>query len=212
MKKTFIVLSILIFTLIGVDAIAQSFPPSLNSIGAQNTTENIQLTFGVSASDGDLTVPTLITSALPSGATFIDNGNGTGTFDWTPDYLQSGSYDVTFYANDIVTADIDSEIVTITVIEAGNQLPILTSIGVQSTTENINLNFDITASDIESTPTFTTSVLPTGASFTDNGNGTGTFDWTPDYLQSGTYDITFTATDDSTATDIEVVTITVIEA
>jgi len=50
--------------------------------------------------------------------------------------------------------------------------------------------------------------LPAGASFIDNGDGTGTFNWTPDYTQSGNYDITFTA-DDGIATDDEIVTVTV---
>ncbi|RKX20196.1 MAG: hypothetical protein DRP35_06450, partial [Candidatus Zixiibacteriota bacterium] len=166
--------------------------------------------FDITASDIEST-PTFTTSVLPSGATFTDNGNGTGTFDWTPDYLQSGTYNVTYYATDDSIA-VDSEIVTITVIEAGNQLPVLASIGSQSTTESVNLNFDITATDIESVPTLSASSLPTGATFTDNGNGTGTFDWTPDYLQSGSYDITFFATDDSSEVDFEVVTITVLEA
>ncbi|MCP4566355.1 MAG: hypothetical protein GY841_02110, partial [FCB group bacterium] len=65
------------------------------------------------------------------------------------------------------------------------------------------------ATDIESTPVLTTSTLPTGASFVDNADGTGDFDWTPTYLQSGSYDVTFYATDDSSAVDSEIVNITV---
>ena len=158
--------------------------PVLEPIGAQSTTENVQLTFGLTSSDPDGPPPALTASALPDGATFIDSGNGNGSFDWTPDFLQSGSYDVTFYVTDS-SFGIDSEVVTITVIDAGNQLPILSAIGAQSTTENLLLNFGVTASDIESTPVLTTSTLPSGAVFTDNGNGTGSFDWTPDFLQSG---------------------------
>ncbi|MCH7948677.1 MAG: tandem-95 repeat protein, partial [candidate division Zixibacteria bacterium] len=184
--------------------------PILSAIGAQSTTENVLLSFGVSATDIEST-PTLTTSTLPTGAVFIDNGNGTGSFDWTPDFLQSGSYNVTFYATDDSTA-VDSEVVTITVIDAGNQLPVLTTIGAQSTTENVLLSFGVSATDIESTPTLTTSTLPTGAVFTDNGNGTGSFDWTPTFLQSGSYNVTFYATDDSSAVDSEVVTITVNDA
>jgi len=184
--------------------------PILTAIGSQSTNENVNLSFGVSATDIE-SIPTLTTSALPAGAAFVDNGNGTGAFDWTPTFLQSGTYDVTFYATDDSLA-VDSETITITVIEGGNQLPILASIGAQSTTENINLNFSVSATDIESIPTLTTSTLPVGAGFTDNSNGTGTFNWTPTFLQSGTYDVTFYATDDSLAVDSETITITVIEA
>jgi len=185
-------------------------PPVLASIGSQSTTENINLTFGASASDPDLTTPSLSAADLPTGASFVDNGNGTGTFDWTPDYIQSGIYNITIIASD--GALTDSEVVAITVIEAGNQNPILATIGSQSTTENINLVFGVSATDPESVPTLATSTLPTGASFVDNGDGTGTFDWTPDYTQSGSYDVTFYATDDSSVVDSEQVNINVTEA
>ncbi|MCK4461057.1 MAG: hypothetical protein KAW46_04600, partial [candidate division Zixibacteria bacterium] len=185
--------------------------PVLAAIGSQSTTENVPMTFGVSATDADGAAPTLTSSTLPTGATFVDNGNGTGDFNWTPDYLQSGIYDVTFYATDD-SAAVDSEVVTITVSEAGNQLPLLATIGAQSTNENVLLAFGVSATDVESTPTLTTSALPSGATFVDNGDGTGDFDWTPTYLQSGSYPITFYATDDSAAVDSETVTITVNEA
>jgi len=183
--------------------------PELTAIGAKSTDENINLNLTITATDIE-SIPVLTTSSLPSGAAFLDNGDGTGTFDWTPTFLQSGSYDVTFYATDDSSA-VDSEVVTITVNEAGNQLPVLAAIGVKVTTENENLNFDVSATDIESIPVLTTSSLPSGAAFLENGDGTGTFDWTPTFLQSGSYDITFYATDDSSAVDSEIVTITVNE-
>ena len=79
----------------------------------------------------------------------------------------------------------------------GNQSPVLTSIGAQSTDEDVNLNFIVSATDIEDTPSLSASPLPGTATFVDNDDGTGTFDWTPTYLESGDYDVTFTATDDS---------------
>ncbi len=180
--------------------------PILTAIGPKATDENVNLNFGVSASDPDGTTPALTTSLLPTGASFTDNTNGTGTFNWTPTYSQSGSYNVTFYAGD--GSAIDSEIVTITVNNV-NQAPILTAIGPKATDENVNLNFGVSASDPDgTTPTLTTSLLPTGASFTDNANGTGTFNWTPTFAQAGVYNITFYA-GDGTATDSEIVAVTV---
>ena len=135
----------------------------------------------------------------------MDNGDGTGTFDWTPSYVQTGIYVVTFYASDGLA--IDSEQVNITVIEAGNQDPVLASIGSQSVTENIQLNFVISASDPEGvTPILSTSILPSGATFIDNGDGTGTYDWIPDFTQSGNYSVTFYAFD-GLAQDSETVSI-----
>jgi hypothetical protein len=184
--------------------------PVLDPIGDRSTTEGIQLTFTVTASDAE-SIPTLTTSLLPGTATFVDNGDGTGTFVWTPSYTDVGSYLVMFYATDDSLA-VDSELITISVLEAGNQLPVLNPIGAQSTTEGVPLLVSVSATDAESIPTLTTSTLPTGATFIDNGDGTGTFDWTPDYTQAGTYNVTFYATDDSLAVDSEIVTITVNEA
>jgi len=185
-------------------------PPVLDSIGPQSTTENVQLTFDVSASDVE-SIPTLTTSTLPGGANFMDNGDGTGEFDWTPGYTESGTYFVTFYATDDYLA-IDSEVIQIDVAEAGNQAPVLASIGPQSTMENEQLIFGVSATDAESIPTLTVSNnLPAGAVFVDSGNGAGSFDWTPGYTDAGTYFVTFYATDDSAAVDSEEVTITVDE-
>ena len=97
-------------------------------------------------------------------------------------YLE-GVYPVTFYASDGVATD--SEVVSITVTNT-NRDPVLAAIGAQNVAENANLNFIATASDPDgSTPTMTSSTLPTGATYTDNLNGTGTFDWTPDFTQEG---------------------------
>ena len=185
-------------------------PPVLATIGPRGTTEGINLNFSVSATDADATVPSLSAVSLPLGATFIDNANGTGTFDWTPDFTQAGVYDVTFIASD-GSAD-DSEVVTITVVDPGNQEPLLAAIGAQSTTEGLNLNFGVSGSDPDgTTPFLNTSALPANATFVDNGDGTGTFDWTPDFTQSGAYSITFYASD-GVAADSELVDFTVNEA
>jgi hypothetical protein len=119
--------------------------PVLASIGSQSSSENVNLNFVISASDPDGTTPALAADNLPSGATYTDNGNGTGTFDWTPSFIQAGSYSVTFRASDGVLTD--SEVVAIVIFEAGNQSPLLAAIGAQSVTEGANLNFVTTATD-----------------------------------------------------------------
>ena len=179
-------------------------------IGAQSVTEGALLAFSVSASDPDATTPTLNTSSLPLGASFVDNGDGTGDFSWIPDFLQAGVFSVTFVASDGNLTDL--EVVEITVIEAGNQSPVLTAIGPQSITENSVLAFGVSSSDPDgSAPTLTAAPLPTGATFIDNGDGTGDSNWTPDFNQAGGYTVTFVASDGALA-DSEVVTITVNEA
>ena len=147
---------------------------------------------------------------IPTNATYFDNGNGTGTFNFNPNFTQAGVYNVTFIASDGTLAD--SEVVAITVIDAGNQRPVLAAIGPRSVTEGANLNFSISATDPDATtPTLTAVNVPTNATFTDNGNGTGTFNFNPNYVQAGVYNVTFIASD-GTLADSEVVAITVIDA
>jgi hypothetical protein len=54
----------------------------------------------------------------------------------------------------------------------------------------------------------TSSMLPSGATFTDNGDGTGTFSWTPSSGQTGEFPIQFTVADGS-LTDQKSMTISV---
>ncbi len=182
--------------------VAGNTAPVLTAIGAQSVDEGQPLAINVSATDADPTdVLTLSTSTLPTGAGFTDNGDGTGLLTWTPGFDQAGSYDVTFSVTD--GTDSDSELVVITVNNT-NQAPVLAAIGAKAVDENVNLNFTVTATDADgTTPTLSATGLPTGATFV-----SGTFDWTPDFTQAGSYDITFSATD-GIDTDEEIVTITV---
>jgi hypothetical protein len=182
--------------------------PVLSAIGPQSTPESTPLSFGVSATDDDGEIPALTTSALPGTSVFNDNGNGTGIFDWTPSFIDAGVYPVTFYAEDALGA-IDSEVVTITVVEVGNQPPVLDSIGSRNVQESSILSFTVTASDAESIPSLRAEGLPGTATFGDNGNGTADFDWNTTLNDAGVYIVLFIAEDDSLAADSESVTITV---
>ncbi len=184
--------------------------PVLATIGDRSVNEGANLNVVVSAADADATTPGFTTTALPAGATFVNNLNGTATFNWTPTFIQNGNYSITFRASDGTL--VDTEIVVITVNEAGNQLPVLAPIGAKSVNENALLTFGVTATDAESTLIISTSTLPAGASFTPSGNGAGTFSWTPTLAQAGTHFVTFKATDAQLAVDSEVVQITVSDA
>ena len=110
---------------------------------------------------------------VPANATFVDNGNGSGTFNFDPDFTQGGVFNVTFIASDGALAD--SEVVAITV-SGVNLPPVLATIGPRNVNEGANLNFAVSASDPDlSIPTLTALNIPVNATFIDNGNGTGTF-------------------------------------
>jgi hypothetical protein len=89
-----------------------------------------------------------------------------------------------------------------------NNVPVLDLIGDKFVNEGDLLEFDVTATDLDLDPLiFTIDILPTGASFIDNGNN-GTFSWTPGSTQDGTYDIEFSVSD-GPSSDSETITITV---
>jgi uncharacterized repeat protein (TIGR01451 family) len=88
-------------------------PPELAGIGPQSAEEGANLNFTVTASDPDGTIPVLTAEGIPANAGFTDNGDGTGTFAFNPDYTQAGLYGVLFIASDGALAD--SEAVAITV-------------------------------------------------------------------------------------------------
>ena len=88
---------------------------------------------------------------------------------------------------------------------ATNSNPTLTSVGSKSVNEGNTLSFTLSASDPDGdSVSFSASGLPSGASL----SGTA-FTWTPGFSQSGSYTVTFTASDGEGGTDSESVSISV---
>lgn len=92
-----------------------------------------------------------------------------------------------------------------------NQPPVLDPIGDKEVTDGNDLTFIVTAEDVDGLPsntlTITSSTLPAGASFTDDGNGTGYFEWL-NANPTGSTNVTFTVSDGALV-DLETMTITV---
>jgi hypothetical protein len=68
----------------------------LSAPSAVTALEGQALSFNVTAIDVLGRHVTLTATGVPPGATFVDNGNGTGAFTWTPTVGQAGGYVVTF--------------------------------------------------------------------------------------------------------------------
>lgn len=88
--------------------------PVLQAIGDKTITEGQQLEFTVHATDSDSSHLTLSVQGKPQGASFSDNGNGNGIFSFTPNFNQSGIYNLTFAVEDDEGMK-DSETIKITV-------------------------------------------------------------------------------------------------
>ena len=74
-----------------------------------------------------------------------------------------------------------------------NPPPVMTSIGAKTTDIGRLLKFIVNASDSDGNPlTYSATDLPTNVTF---DAGTRLFSWTPDYSQTGVYNVSFSVTD-----------------
>ncbi len=123
---------------------------------------------------------------LPSGVTFLDNGNGTGTLSGIP--TMSGTFNVMFTASNGIGSNAVQGF-TLTV----DQPPMLTSANTATFTIGVAGSFTVTATGFPSPSITETGHMPTGLTFVDNGNGTGTLHGTPMIFDGGDFGISFTA-------------------
>jgi parallel beta-helix repeat protein len=176
-------------------------PPFVTAPATATVAENAQLTVNVTAADPDLEpITSLTASGLPAGATFTPGvGNFTGTLSWKPGYTQSGSYTVTFTASNELASSATTQI-TVT---NTDRAPVVTAPSSASVDEGVPLTVNVTAADPDgqAITSLTATNLPAGATFTPGpGDTTGTLTWTPDFTQSGSYNITFQASNTLTGT------------
>jgi Ca2+-binding RTX toxin-like protein len=88
------------YTLFFGDAADIPQAPVIQAITDRVTYEGGDLGFLVQSSDPNQTVPSLSIKQQPTGASFSDEGAGTGVFRWQPQVGQAGDYPVTFIASD----------------------------------------------------------------------------------------------------------------
>lgn len=75
-------------------------PPAFEPVDDQEVAEGDDLTFAVQATDPEGQPVDLSAPELPAGASFTDEGDGRGTFSWTPDFSQAGDHSARFEATD----------------------------------------------------------------------------------------------------------------
>ncbi|TLY49392.1 MAG: hypothetical protein E6K53_13825, partial [Gammaproteobacteria bacterium] len=126
--------------------------------------------------------------ALPSGVSFTDNGNGTGTLSGTPAVGTGGSYAITFTATNTAGSS-PAQSFTLVVTEA----PAITSAASTTFTVGTAGTFSVTTTGNPKPAISTVSSLPGGVTLVDNGNGTATLAGTPNAGTGGSYPITIKA-------------------
>ena len=128
------------------------------------------------------------TGSLPGGVTFTDNGDGTATIAGTPASGTAGTYPLTITAANGIAPHASQSFV----------LSIYAITSAAATTFNVGTagTFQVTTAGFPPNPsvTVTAGSLPSGVTFTDNGDGTATLAGTPASGTGGTYPFTITAT------------------
>jgi hypothetical protein len=164
---------------------------------------HVSVTVTASDPDGDplasLTAKGTQNTALPTGATFTVDGSFTsGLFLWDPTLSQAGVYHIDLEATSVGSLGEQISVATVLVINVKNvnQPPVVTAPATQSVNEGSHLSYSVSATDPDGNHVALGAPgLPLGAGFTDHGNNTGTFDWTPGYGQAGTYTVTIAGND-----------------
>jgi hypothetical protein len=129
--------------------------------------------------------------ALPSGLTFVDNGNGTATLAGTPGGGSGGSYPLAITANNGVAPNATQNFVL-----AVQQAPAITSSNAATFQTGQPGTFTITTTGFPAGASMAlskTGALPASVSFTNNNDGTATLTGTPLPADGGSYPLVITA-------------------
>ncbi|MGA2231470.1 MAG: putative Ig domain-containing protein [Tepidisphaeraceae bacterium] len=161
--------------------------PSITSAPAKAFTTGAAGTFSITTSA--FPIPTLVENgALPSGVTFVDNGNGTATLSGTPAAGAGGTYGVAITAaNGISPSAVQALILTV------DQAPAITSAPSTGFIAGAVGAFTVATTAYPTAALSEVGALPGGVTFVDNGNGTATISGMPAAGTGATYDFAITA-------------------
>lgn len=196
----------------GADSVSQNFTLTIDDVNSVPTfisptsdTEEFGQPMAFTVDTTGDPVPTITKSiTMPDGLTWTDNKDGTATIAGTSSDNASGNYTFTFTAKNNQGKVTQTFVLTIT------KAPLIKDVSGTSTT--VDTPYDITiGTKGYTTPALSESGnLPTGVTFTDNGNSTATIAGTPPTGSGGSYPLTITAINAS-GTVIKNITLTVDE-
>jgi hypothetical protein len=184
------------FTIKASNGIGSTFTQTftLNIGTLPSFTSSTSAAFVAGATGGAFTVSTTgiptaglsESGALPSGLSFTDNGDGTATISGTPSSSSLGSYSLTLQAANVVGSTSQPFVLTVVTPPTFSSASTVGFVVNQSGTFTIK-----TSGGVDHL--LETGSLPSGLSFTDNGDGTATITGTPVSGTIGTYVLTLTA-------------------
>ncbi|HVA45504.1 MAG TPA: SdrD B-like domain-containing protein [Pirellulales bacterium] len=159
--------------------------PTITSGSAASFTVGTDGSFAVTTS-GTPKATLTESGSLPSGVTFTNNGDGTATLAGTPAAGSGGSYDLTITANNGVgTAATQSFVLAI------DAAPTISSAAATTFTDGTAGTFTVSTAGTPTAALTESGSLPSGVTFTNNGDGTATLAGTP--TATGSFPITIDA-------------------
>jgi hypothetical protein len=188
--------------------------PVLAAIASQQVNEGETLVVPVTASDPDGDALSFSAPGLPGFGTLSDNGDGSGSLQFTPGFSDAGSYTITVVVNDGGTPSLsDTTTFQLTVAQV-NLPPAIAAIPDTSVAEGGELTITLSASDPDNdTVAFFAENLPTFAEMSDSGNGHGILRFHPGFADAGVYpDIRIIAVDAGLAADTTIFQLTVTDS
>jgi hypothetical protein len=185
-------------------SLAESVAPTIT--GAASATSNVGAPFSFMVTTTGEPAPALSdnSATLPAGITFTDNGNGRATIAGTPATGSGGTYPVTITATNSAGSTSQSFVLT------NEEAPSITSPDAATFTTTLDTTFGITTTGYPAASFTETGALPSGLTFTDNGNGTATISGAPVTGSQGSYPVTVSAinsSDDSAVTQSLTITV-----
>ncbi len=156
------------------------------------------LTFPVRAVPPGVGVATISVSNAPAGASLVDNHDNSAALIWTPTPDQLGGLYWVTLRGDNNFGGVAEEVVWFRVLAPPvDHPPQVTAPATVEVNEGGPIQFAVSVSDPDGDAIawLGAAPIPAGAAFTENASHTaGTFNWVPTYSQSGSYSVTFTAT------------------
>ncbi len=179
-----------------------SGPPAFTSATVTTFVAGSAGSFLVRAEGGPAPAISL-SGTLPAGVTFADHGNGTATLSGTPGAATGGAFPLTLTATNGVGAPATQHF-TLTV----NSAPAFTSANATVFALDTPSSFTVTTSAFpNATLSLTSGTLPSGITFTANGNGTATIAGTSN-AATGAYAVALQATNGVGAAATQTFTLT----
>jgi Cohesin domain/FlgD Ig-like domain/Putative Ig domain len=176
--------------------------PVIEPIARQYILEGDRLQLKITATDADHDALTLGIISRPLGSIFLDKGNGTADFSWTPDFTGPNSsegspFELTFWAGD---GHSSSLIRTEVIVTNKNRRPIISAPDTVRSVAGDLVSCDLSADDPDHDRVdWSLLNLPDRVSF--SGGNPGHISWSSSYRDSGYYPVRIAAVDQYGAAD-----------